>query len=57
MRTRLRICKKKQNYATREAAILAIEQSNLILRPYKCDRCFQFHLTSRTKGKWMSKPQ
>lgn len=25
----------------------------LNLRPYRCDRGPHFHLTSRTKGKWM----
>ncbi|WP_276317264.1 hypothetical protein [Croceicoccus ponticola] len=25
--------------------------SGLPLRPYRCDRCLQFHLTSRRKGK------
>ncbi|GHH20233.1 hypothetical protein GCM10008023_27910 [Sphingomonas glacialis] len=29
----------------------AIAASRLVLRSYRCDRCRQFHLTSRTKGK------
>ena len=29
----------------------AIAVSGLVLRSYRCDRCRQFHLTSRTKGK------
>jgi hypothetical protein len=30
---------------------VAIQRSGLTLRSYRCDRCRQFHLTSRTKGK------
>ena len=33
----------------------AAREAGLILRPYRCERCRQFHLTSRTKGKWMPK--
>jgi endogenous inhibitor of DNA gyrase (YacG/DUF329 family) len=51
LRTRLSICAKKQRYPTREAAITAALRADFPLRPYACDRCRQFHLTSRTKGK------
>lgn len=30
------------------AAALA---ATIVLRPYRCDRCRHYHLTSRTKGK------
>lgn len=55
MRTRLHICQKKIRYKNREEAISALQAATIIVRPYKCDRCHQFHLTSRTKGKWMPK--
>ena len=51
MRTRLSVCTRKVNYATGEEAILAALAATITLRPYRCDRCFRFHLTSRTKGK------
>ncbi|MCE7796358.1 hypothetical protein LWE61_07260 [Sphingobium sufflavum] len=51
MRTRLSICLRKARYASAAEALAAIQRSGLILRPYRCDRCRQFHLTSRTKGK------
>lgn len=51
MRTRLSICKKKQSYPSGEEARAAAERADILLRPYRCDRCWQFHLTSRTKGK------
>lgn len=25
--------------------------ATITLRPYRCDRCFGFHLTGRTRGK------
>ena len=53
MRTRLSVCARKQRFASEAAALEAAQQSGLVLRPYRCDRCRQFHLTSRTKGKWM----
>ncbi len=30
---------------------MAASQAGFALRPYRCDRCFAFHLTGRTKGK------
>jgi hypothetical protein len=51
MRTRLSICEKKARYSSEQDALLAASGSGLTLRPYRCDRCGQFHLTSRTKGK------
>lgn len=55
MRTRQSICVRKLRYATAADAILAARHGGLDLRPYRCDRCRRFHLTSRTKGKWMPK--
>lgn len=51
MRTRLSVCARKRRFPREEEALLALEQSGLPLRLYRCDRCGQFHLTSRTKGK------
>lgn len=34
-----------------EDAVAAAAGFGLDLRPYRCDRCWRFHLTSRTKGK------
>jgi hypothetical protein len=51
MRTRLSICKKKQSYRSGEEALAAAQRADIPLRPYRCDRCRLFHLTSRTKGK------
>ncbi|MFN7028841.1 MAG: hypothetical protein ACK4PC_05680 [Sphingopyxis sp.] len=53
MRTRQSVCIRKIRYASAAAAIDAAKAAGLALRPYRCDRCWQFHLTSRTKGKWM----
>ena len=51
MRTRLSICRKKARYPSMALAIEALFEAGIELRPYRCDRCGQFHLTSRTKGK------
>jgi hypothetical protein len=51
MRTRLSVCRRKRRFADEAAAVAAIAASGLDLRPYRCDRCRQLHLTSRTKGK------
>jgi hypothetical protein len=53
MRTRLSICARKARYASNQDALVAASRADFPLRPYRCDRCRQFHLTSRTKGKWM----
>ncbi len=51
MRTRLSICAKKARYPTREDAALAAANAQFPLRAYRCDRCWQFHLTSRIKAR------
>lgn len=56
MRTKLSICRKKARFASAEDALAAARRSGLRLFPYRCDRCRQFHLTSRTKGKRVSPP-
>jgi hypothetical protein len=49
MRTRQSICARKARYPNREAAQLVAAEAELPLRAYRCDRCWQFHLTSRIK--------
>jgi hypothetical protein len=56
LRTRLSICAKKARYATEAEAVAAIAAATITLRHYACDRCGQFHLTSRTKGKRILRP-
>ncbi len=51
MRTRLSVCARKVRYRTEAEAVAAALAAEIELRPYKCDRCWRFHLTSRTKGK------
>ncbi|WP_114954937.1 hypothetical protein [Sphingosinicella terrae] len=57
MRTRESICRKKARFAFEEDARAAMRRSGLSLLPYRCDRCRQFHLTSRTKGKFLRRVQ
>jgi hypothetical protein len=56
MRTKLSICTKKASYPTEAEALLVAQRASITLRPYRCDRCQQFHLTSRTKGKRVARP-
>lgn len=51
MRTRLSICNRKTRYSSAEEAAIAAARGAVPLRSYRCDRCRQYHLTSRTKGK------
>lgn len=56
MRTRLRICLGKQRFATHAEAMTVAARHDYAVRPYRCDRCQQFHLTSRRKGKRIPRP-
>lgn len=51
MRTKLSVCIRKARYPSEQDALAALRDSGLPLRPYRCDRCWHYHLTSRTKGK------
>ena len=51
MKTRLAICHRKARYPTPDDAHRAAAAATIMLRPYRCDRCRHYHLTSRTKGK------
>lgn len=50
MRTRPGICLRKKRFETEEEAWIVIRRADVVLRPYRCALCQQFHLTSRTKG-------
>jgi hypothetical protein len=56
MRTRLSICRRKVRYPSELDALAVTNQASVPLRPYRCDRCGQYHLTSRTKGKRVARP-
>ena len=51
MRTKLSVCVRKRRFSSEEAALSAARGREPPLRPYRCDRCRLFHLTSRTRGK------
>ncbi len=58
MRTRASVCTRKRRYTCALDAHAAAVRATVILRPYRCDRCRQFHLTGRTKGKgWPVAPR
>jgi hypothetical protein len=56
MRTRLSVCRRKTSYPAEDAALAAALAGRVPLRIYRCDRCGRFHLTSRTKGKRIVRP-
>ncbi len=56
MRTKLSTCLRKSSFTSPDDAIAAAAGSPFPLRPYRCDRCGAYHLTSRTKGKWLPRP-
>lgn len=57
MRTKLGICRKKARYGSEAEAWVVIRRADVVLRPYRCGLCRQFHLTSRTKGMRIPRPQ
>jgi len=57
MRTRLSVCIRKISYRSVEEALAFAGGSGLQLRTYRCDRCGLIHLTSRTKGKRIRRPE
>ena len=56
MRTKLSVCLRKTRFVSESTALLVAGRADVELRSYRCDRCGQFHLTSRTKGKRMPRP-
>ena len=57
MKTRLSICAKKARFVSAADARRIAAAADVALRPYRCDRCGMFHLTSRTKGKRVARPE
>jgi len=55
MRTSLGICQKKRRFASSTDALQAGQNSQFALNPYRCRLCRQYHLTSRTKGMFVSR--
>jgi hypothetical protein len=55
-RTRLRVCRAKRAYPSEAEARAVAAATGLDLRPYRCDRCQAYHLTSRRKGKRIPRP-
>jgi hypothetical protein len=56
LRTRLSICRKKARYASAAEANTVAARADFPLYPYHCDRCDQYHLTSRTNGRRVVRP-
>ncbi len=52
-RTRLSVCRRKARFVSEADALVVAQIGRVLLGAYRCDRCHQFHLTSRTKGKRM----
>ncbi len=50
MKTRPGVCRRKARYASVAEALTIAQQAEITLRPYRCNLCKQWHLTSRTKG-------
>jgi len=50
VKTRPGICQAKRRYPTLDEATAAALAADVTLRPYRCDLCRVWHLTSRTKG-------
>ena len=50
MRTRPGICRRKARYHSEADAVAVALRADVTLRPYRCELCRQWHLTSRTKG-------
>ena len=55
MRTSFGICSRKTPYATGHAAAQVAANATVTLRPYHCDLCRDYHLTSCTKGMSVSR--
>jgi hypothetical protein len=53
MRTKLSTCRRKVRFAGEDEAVAAMRAATVVLRPYRCERCGGWHLTSRIRGKWV----
>ena len=57
MRTRLGVCRRKARFATEAEARDAAARTGLVVHAYRCDRGAHYHLTSRTKGRRVPRPE
>lgn len=57
MKTRPAICTRKRRYRSEAEAVVAALKARVTLRPYRCQLCRQYHLTSRTKGMRVLRPE
>jgi hypothetical protein len=57
MRTTPGICARKKRYPSLEEAEQAVRHAAITLRPYRCALCREWHLTSRTKGMRVVRPE
>ena len=55
MRTTPGTCNRKRRYASQAEALTAAASAALKLIPYRCALCRQYHLTSRTKGMFVTR--
>lgn len=55
MRTKLSVCARKARFVSAADALIVTRAARVPLRAYCCDRCGRFHLTSRTKGKFLGR--
>lgn len=56
MRTTLRICSRKARYGSEADARAVALRADVVLRVYRCALCRDYHLTSRTKGMRLLRP-
>ena len=50
MNTRPGVCARKRRFSSEAEAIAVALKAEIPLRPYRCQLCRDYHLTSRTKG-------
>lgn len=57
MGTRARVCAAKVRFSDLTAAQAVASGHDWAVRPYRCDRCGHWHLTSRLRGKRRPRPE
>lgn len=57
MRTRPGICARKRRFGSEVEAMTVAAKAHVTLRVYRCALCRDWHLTSRTKGMRIPRPQ
>lgn len=56
MPTKPGVCARKRRYGSAEEAERVAIAAQVTLRPYRCELCRAWHLTSRTRGMQVPKP-